>query len=334
MNACLPKKFGLVVCDAKKLPEYFPTIAEPDLIPTEPPFTPDDQLLVDALRWRGHAVSPIIWGTDAEKLASFDGIVIRSPWDYMDSAESRLQFFDWLNTIEKSKPPAYNSPSLMRWLLNKEYLIDFERQGVPIVPTAFVKEWSLSDARELLQTWEALVAKPALSAAGVGLEVIREERDLDRLHEIFRESITPSSPYLFQRLIPEINTEGEWSLIYIDGKFSHAVHKKPGIDTILCHAERGGSLRFADPPRSAVELADKTLGSLPEAFSQNTHKAFDPTLSPLYLRVDVLYSAGQPLLSECEAVDPELFFRARPESCLQFCEALEKRMKMVRQNLC
>lgn len=37
------QRIGIVTCGAEKLADYFPTAAEPDFVPTEPPFTPDDQ---------------------------------------------------------------------------------------------------------------------------------------------------------------------------------------------------------------------------------------------------------------------------------------------------
>jgi hypothetical protein len=41
------RRIGIVTSNAEKLADYFPTAAEPDFVPTEPPFTPDDQLLVN-----------------------------------------------------------------------------------------------------------------------------------------------------------------------------------------------------------------------------------------------------------------------------------------------
>jgi len=48
------QRIGIVTCGAEKLADNFPTAAEPDFVPTEPPVTPDDQLLVDELQRRGH----------------------------------------------------------------------------------------------------------------------------------------------------------------------------------------------------------------------------------------------------------------------------------------
>lgn len=62
------QRIGIVTSNAEKLADYYPTAAEPDFVPTEPPFTPDDQLLVDELRRRGHQVSAVVWGAETSRL--------------------------------------------------------------------------------------------------------------------------------------------------------------------------------------------------------------------------------------------------------------------------
>ena len=54
MTPSSSQRIGLVTSCAAKLADYFPTTAEPGFVPTEPPFTSDDQLLVTELRRRGH----------------------------------------------------------------------------------------------------------------------------------------------------------------------------------------------------------------------------------------------------------------------------------------
>jgi hypothetical protein len=48
---------------------------------------------------------------------------------------------------------------------------------------------------------------------------------------------------------------------------------------------------------------------------------------PLYLRIDILETGGGPRVSECEGVEPELFFRARPGSERRFCELVLERLE-------
>jgi hypothetical protein len=122
--------------------------------------------------------------------------------------------------------------------------------------------------------------------------------------------------------MPEIQTKGEWSLVYFGGRYSHAVHKLPGVGQILVHAERGGSLHFADPPSDVREYGDYAIAAVPRAF---TSRGGNACRLPLYLRIDLIETFSGVLLSECEGVEPELFFRARPESVVQFAQLIEKR---------
>ncbi len=46
---------------------------------------------------------------------------------------------------------------------------------------------------------------------------------------------------------------------------------------------------------------------------------------PLHLRIDVIETVTGGLVSECEGVEPELFFRARPGSAARFAELIESR---------
>lgn len=88
----------------------------------------------------------------------------------------------------------------------------------------------------------------------------------------------------------------------------------------MVYAERGGSLRCADPPTVVRELGDRTAAAVPRAFA---HRGDRACRLPLYLRFDVIETATGGLLSECEEVEPELFFRARPRSAAQFAKLIE-----------
>lgn len=305
---------GFITCSPEKLPFYFPTVQEPDFLPVEPPFTPDDQLAVDCLRRLGHRVEPVVWGEDPLKLSRFDGLVMRSPWDYMDSEQSRERFMSWLGELQQNDVPVHNSPALMRWLGDKRYLADFQSAGIPIVPTCFVDAGA-----DLPSLRFPCVLKPNVSGGGQGLFYLESAEDLTS--EI--ERAVRRSAYLVQDFIPEIRQAGEWSLVYLDGNYSHAVHKLPGPDSILVHAEQGGSLEFCKPPSEVRRLGDLVSDRLGRTFKESTRNAIEV---PLYLRVDVIPTAGGPLLSECEGVEPELFFRVRPGSEEEFARALLQRL--------
>jgi glutathione synthase/RimK-type ligase-like ATP-grasp enzyme len=319
------KRIGLVTSGPEKLRVYFPSSAEPDLIPVEPPFAPDDQLLVDELRRHGHTVRPVIWGGDIAGL-DVDRLVVRSPWDYMDSDEQRQRFLRWLTDLDRAQIAVDNHPRVLAWLTDKRYLKDLEAAGVPIVPTRFTARGDILDLVDLFATLGPFVVKPRVSAAGAGL-VFLEARSAAANFQPEFEASCRERGYLVQPFIPEIRTAGEWSLVYLGGTYSHAVHKRPAQGQILVHAERGGSIRFAEPPASVRTLGDLLLTRLPEAFGLRhglTNEGI--RFPPLYLRLDVIESKAGVLLSECEGVEPELFFRARPGSEQLFRQHLEERM--------
>ena len=316
-----PRRIGIVTCRAEKLADYFPTIAEPDFVSTEPPFTPDDQLLVDELRRRGHQVRPVIWGSDTSRLSDqFDLLVIRSAWDYMDSVGQREGFLRWLGQLAATGVAVENEVDVMLWLMDKQYLLDFAAAGVPVVPTRLVPAGESFDLETYVGRNGGAIIKPAVSAAGAGLEWLPDRQTARDFESEFAERCLRGAQ-LVQPFLPEIRTNGEWSLVYFGGGFSHGVHKLPASGQILVHAERGGSLCFADPPSVIRRVGDQAAASVARAFAHRTGRA---CRMPLYLRIDVILTGDGGLLSECEGVEPELFFRAMPGSEARFATLVEK----------
>jgi hypothetical protein len=240
-------RIGIVTSPAEKLSDYFPTAAEPGLIPVEPPFAPDDQLAVDELRRAGLAVEPVVWGCPVHLLRRYDLVIVRSPWDYTDTPELRERFVAWLGQLRVAGVPTENPPGLMLWLIDKRYLLDLEAAGVATVPTEVVEQGARVCLAERFDRSGPLVVKPALAAAGVGLQLIASRREACSFQGAF-DDLCDRAASLVQPFVSQIRTAGEWSLVYLGGAYSHALHKKPAPGAILCHAERGGSLAFTAPP--------------------------------------------------------------------------------------
>jgi glutathione synthase/RimK-type ligase-like ATP-grasp enzyme len=314
-----------VTSAAEKLRDYFPTAAEPDFVPTEPPFVPDDQLLVEELRRHGHSCDAVVWGCDVADLPGrFDVIIVRSPWDYMDSDSQRNSFLRWLADISATTLRVENEPRAMLWLMDKHYLGDLAAVGVRVVPTQFVAAGSSFDLRQAFAEQGPLVIKPAVSGAGVGLELITDAGQAEELQPAFDKRCRTQAQ-LVQPFISEVQTAGEWSLVYFGGTYSHAILKRPAAGQIMVHAERGGSLLFAEPPPDVRAVADLASSRVAEAFAVRA-RGHVLTAPLLYLRIDVLPTRRGPLLSEFEGVEPELFFRARSGSERLFRLALEERL--------
>jgi glutathione synthase/RimK-type ligase-like ATP-grasp enzyme len=239
----------------------------------------------------------------------------------MDSDEQRQSFLRWLESLGTTGLAVENELPVMLWLMDKSYLLDFAGVGVPIVPTQFVPIGTSLNLETYAERHGAAVVKPSVSAAGAGLEFLPNGQAARAFQEEFTERCRRGA-HLVQPFLPEIQTNGEWSLVYFGGEYSHGVHKLPAVGQIMAHAERGGSLRFAEPPSVVRQAGDRAVAATPRAFANRGDRS---CRMPLYLRIDVIETASGGLLSECEGVEPELFFRARPGSVARFAKLIESR---------
>jgi glutathione synthase/RimK-type ligase-like ATP-grasp enzyme len=113
---------------------------------------------------------------------------------------------------------------------------------------------------------------------------------------------------LVQPFIAEVATEGEWSLLFFGGRFSHAVLKRPKPGDFRMQGDHGGSAEAASPPPRLVAAAKRALSRI---------------LSPwLYARVDGVESGGQFLLMELEMIEPYLFLGHAPHAAETFAETI------------
>ncbi len=98
---------------------------------------------------------------------------------------------------------------------------------------------------------------------------------------------------LVQAFVPEVETLGEISLIYLGGGFSHAMLKRPAAGDFRVQTDFGGTLEPVVPRPGLQAFGDRVLASV--------------TLPWLYARVDLIDSAAGPVLMELELIEPDLF---------------------------
>jgi glutathione synthase/RimK-type ligase-like ATP-grasp enzyme len=104
---------------------------------------------------------------------------------------------------------------------------------------------------------------------------------------------------MIQPFLPSLEAEGELSLIYIEGEFSHAVRKRPTPGDFRVQSIWGGTMAPAEAETRHVEVAERALGQLDEP--------------PLYARVDLVTDLdGNPALIELELIEPNLYLSTDP----------------------
>ena len=274
-----------------------------------PDLAPDDRLLRDVLLRRGIGAQAVVWDNRDARWGGFDAIVIRSTWDYH---LRHAEFLGWIDRIASSGAQVWNPPAVLRWNADKTYLRDLASRGAPVVPTQWVEPGAKVSLTELLtyQGWDRAVMKPAISASAH--ETWRVTLGRDRADEAKFRSLVARGRVLVQPYVREVETEGEWSLIFLGGRFSHAVVKQPAPGDFRVQVELGGRARAATADPAIVRVAAGILALAPEPC--------------LYARVDGCIVGGAFRLMELELLEPTLFLDQPPAAAERLGEEIAKRL--------
>lgn len=268
-------------------------------------YVSDDELAAALLRERGWRVDNVPWTVHAD-WSAYDLVIIRTTWDYHNQP---ARFLETVAEIARSETTLLNSFSLIRWNLDKRYLHDLALRDVPIVPTSFEECLSGREAlvgHFLAYDTEEIILKPLISAnAGNTFRVPRAELEsfLPGLQAVFG-----ARPYMAQPFMPSIRSEGEYSLIYFNGVFSHAILKTPANGDFRVQEEHGGLITAVSAEERLLAAGQRALDALDE--------------QPLYARVDLVRHDEEFLLMEYELIEPSLYLRMDPAAPARFADAL------------
>ncbi len=263
---------------------------------------PESHLLIKALSDIKISSELISWRADCD-WSSFDLLVIRTPWDYFLYLE---EFIAWVKNVEVHTP-VKNSSSIIRWNSHKGYLRDLSKKGIPVVPTSWVSK--NQDCSNIIQSfnWEEVVIKPAVSIGAIG--AIRGFSNQLNI-QTHLQNLVLNGDVMVQPFLDSICTQGELSLIYFDGQFSHAICKTPEVGDYRVQDAYGGVNKVAHADDEAKELAEMVLSLTPER--------------TLYARVDLVKYLDKWVLMELEAIEPELFLPYAPSAAIKFARTIEQ----------
>lgn len=282
--------------------------------------------LSQALAEAGLEHQIVCWDDASVEWSRFSLVLLRSAWDYVPRLE---EFLAWAERVN-AQTRLLNPLPLIRWNTDKHYLQDLQHAGIATVPSSFVLPGA--DARRALHQFfdttdaggfQEFVVKPCIGAGSKdAARYHRDDRTIALMH--LQRLLDQGRSVLMQPYLDRVDADGETSLIYLDGVFSHAIRK----GAILARAAQPTSALFAPeeiaariPHAAELALADQVVAQLQA----------DPrfsVLSPLlYLRVDLLrLRDGQPCVLELETTEPSLFFNHAPGAAARFAAAIRKRL--------
>jgi glutathione synthase/RimK-type ligase-like ATP-grasp enzyme len=271
-----------------------------------PEIHPDDKHLVTSLRGYGVEVVACIWNDPTVDWAKFDAVLIRSIWDYFKHYAS---FKRWLAQLPV---PTINQRELLLWNSDKRYLVELAKFGVPIIPTQVVSARQLHSILAAMPGREVVI-KPTVS--GTAWHTVRGVAGEPAFDQIVAQ-LPLEFDYLVQPYLPEVASDGEWSLLFFDGEYSHAVIKRPKAGDYRVQSDYGGVSLAAEPGPALIASAARVL----EAAAAIGHA------DAAYARVDGVISQGKFLLMELEMIEPFLHLGKRADASERFAANLFKRL--------
>ncbi|MFN3837256.1 MAG: RimK family alpha-L-glutamate ligase [Brevundimonas sp.] len=254
----------------------------------------------------GAAVTATPWTDHVEDASGQDGYDLILPviaWGYHRDHER------WLRacaTWTQARLPVANPAEVLRWNSDKTYLGRLAEQGVPIPPTLWTDQATQAQVDAAFHQTGArlLIVKPTVSAGAFRTLRLSPGQPL---------SDAPEGPAMIQPYLKSIETEGETSLLFFGGRFSHAVNKRPVPGDFRIQMQFGGLYRTVTPDAEALALAQQVLAAIAEPL--------------LYARIDLARDDdGRWVLMEAELIEPDFYLDHDPANGAGFAAAVGARL--------
>ena len=239
-------------------------------------------------------VIDVDWRVPLEALTGFTLALLGTAWDYTDHAAA---FLTRLEALEAAGVAVCNPAAVVRWNADKRYLEELALAGAVSIPTL----------------WHDDPGEDAVNAAfdhfGTTRVIVKRRVGAGALGQF---SFTPGDPALngwqmghaamIQAFLPAIESEGEYSFVFVDGAFSHAILKQAAAGDYRIQSLYGGRETAITPSAADVATAAAIMAMLP--FAQ----------MPLYVRIDMVRGLdGVLALIEAELIEPYLYPLQGPE---------------------
>ncbi|HLF66823.1 MAG TPA: hypothetical protein VI522_04325, partial [Gammaproteobacteria bacterium] len=159
---------------------------------------------------------------------------------------------------------------------------------------------------------QTYVFKPTVSAGASNVFMIKSAEQAEKIYqEYFRHQ---HNTLLVQPFIEEICLEGEWSLIFFSGVYSHGVLKKPEAGDMLVKHSREN--QHTKPSKTMIEAVEAIYQRLLSVQKEQ----------PLYTRIDVVQRAQGLCVMEIEQIEPYLYLHARSDAANNLVSGILQRL--------
>lgn len=216
--------------------------------------------------------------TDPKSIPKGAIVFCRYPDNWISS---KNKFILWLEKLSKSCI-LINDYETIKKGLDKNYLNLFSKNGIEVVSSIFINKPKFN----LEIPWVDCVIKPTIGESALGVrKVKRYKLNNQYLNDYYHKY----GPFIIQKYLKEITTEGSFSVIYINKKYVYTVSTK---------TKKGSFITVWD---SAQMINDNKI------LVEKSKKCLELWGKCDYVRLDWLYSEKTFKLLEFEVVDPMFF---------------------------
>lgn len=259
-----------------------------------------------ALAARGLELIEIDWRAPLEEFADLGCVLLGTAWDYQDCA---AEFLARLDALAARGIRVCNPPEVVRWNIDKGYLAELAGRGAATVPTLWHEDAGRAEIEAALAHFGAdrVVVKRRVGAGGEGQ------------HSFTRDTLPEADwrmdrPAMIQPFLPAIIEEGEFTFVFVDGRFSHGVNKRAAVGEYRIQSIFGGREASYDPAPADRATAEAVMTAL-------------PFTDLLYARIDMVRLPGGELaVMEAELIEPYLYPEQSPQLGERLARAIAERV--------
>lgn len=266
----------------------------------------ENLLLLEYLQRKGLKIQKEVWDDPQVNWAAYDLAILKAPWDYFDKIEP---FNQWLQQLDEAGVRLLNPTDTVRWNSDKHYLQDLSNAGMEVIPSLFLEKGQQATWQSYFDHFQSdsLIMKPTVSGGAKNTFVLNKENILTEIPKL--QSLLNEEAYLLQPFISQIQEEGEWSLVFFGGRFSHCLLKTAKSGDFRVQHVHGGAVHAKEAPGELLQVAQQYV----DTFAKGC----------LYARVDGVRLNGTFALMELELIEPYLYLFTHEQGFENYYQALQ-----------
>lgn len=269
----------------------------------------EDRLVYHALEQIGLKTLRLAWDDMFFDWSSTKAVLFRTTWDYFDRFD---EFSVWLENVSK-QTTLLNSEAIIRWNIDKHYLLDLQNNGVHIAESHFIEKGANVTLEQLhdILNWKQTVLKPCVS--GAARHTYKLSLENLSAHESIFQDLIKAEAMILQPFQHNIVSKGEVSMMVFNGNFTHAILKTAKAGDFRVQDDFGGSIEIYKPSEKEIVFAEEAVKACPEL--------------PIYARVDIIEdNIGELAILELELIEPELWFRHHKPAALALAKGVKEKL--------